>query len=91
MPFTEHIWQELSSSAELSPRQTEIVHLLFEGLADKQIASRLGIRLPTVRTHMSRLFLKLDVNDRCELLIHFFRKAKHLCGAVDCPLRKRRS
>ncbi len=57
----------LTKELTLPPRQMEIVRLLLGGLGDKQIASRLGIALPTVRTHMGRLFAKVGagIEARC--------------------------
>jgi len=75
------------AKADLSPRQDQIVALLFKGYGDKQIALELGLSLPTVRTHMTRLFGKIGVSDRCNLLIHFFKLAQTVCDSVDCPLK----
>ncbi|MBN1360477.1 MAG: helix-turn-helix transcriptional regulator [Sedimentisphaerales bacterium] len=54
---------------DLSKRQGEIVRCLLRGKSDKQISAVLGISVPTVRTHMSRLFRKFGVNDRVELIL----------------------
>lgn len=86
MPFSKSMWAQLAKETGLSPRQEQIVLLLFKGYSDKQIAHDLGIGMPTVRTHMSRLFTKLDASDRCELLIRFFKESRRLCHSVDCPL-----
>lgn len=85
--FTQREWDSLAKEFALPPRQREIAGLLFKGLGDKQIASELGIALPTVRTHMGRLFAKLDVEDRSEVLLTFFRQSRKLCASVQCPLR----
>jgi len=61
---------ELSERLKLSPRQTEIVNHVLLGSVYKQIAREMGISMATVRTHLSRLFRKLDVNDRVELIFH---------------------
>jgi DNA-binding NarL/FixJ family response regulator len=86
MPFNENMWHRLAQETKLSPRQKQIVALLFKGYSDKQIAKELDIRLPTVRTHMTRLFAKAGVCDRCELLIYFFKLGRALCSSVPCPL-----
>jgi DNA-binding NarL/FixJ family response regulator len=57
----------------LSPRQSEVLRLIFDGKNDKQVAAALKIRTPTVRTHVRRLFQRLDVNDRTQLVIETFR------------------
>jgi DNA-binding NarL/FixJ family response regulator len=61
---------ELRERLKLSPRQTEIVNHVLHGRAYKQIAGEMGISTATVRTHLSRLFRKFDVNDRVELILH---------------------
>lgn len=45
----------------LSPREREILNLVSEGLAAKQVAGRLGISEKTVEHHKGRIFRKLDV------------------------------
>ena len=52
--------------AVLSNREREILALLADGLANKQIAARLGISKNTVKTHLELLFDKLDVSSRAE-------------------------
>lgn len=81
-------WDHLTEAFALPPRQQEIVRLLFSGFGDKQIAAKLGIALPTVRTHMGRLFAKLGANDRSEVLLTLFRESRRLCASVKCPLRE---
>jgi DNA-binding NarL/FixJ family response regulator len=48
----------------LSPRETEILDLLAVGLANKEIAFRLGISEHTVKFHVTSIFTKLDVTTR---------------------------
>ena len=69
--FSETEWSKIVESLSLSPRQDEVAKSLFLGMSDKQIARELEISIPTVRTHLSRLFLKFDVQDRGELILHF--------------------
>ena len=70
--FSEQEWIQLKEDLGLAPRQAEIAKHIMHGKSDKQIAHELGISLPTVRTHMTRLFRKLDLNDRVELILHVF-------------------
>ena len=65
-------WAQLTQRLELTPRQAEIVQHLLLGKSDKQIARELGISVPTVRTHMGRLFHKLGLRDRVELILYVF-------------------
>lgn len=52
---------------ELSRREWDVADLTVQGLSDKEIAARLQISFPTVRTHISHIFQKLDVNSRVQL------------------------
>lgn len=57
----------------LTPRETEILELLAEGLRYKEIADQLFISLDTVRTHIRNIYLKLEVSNKTEA-INRFRK-----------------
>jgi DNA-binding NarL/FixJ family response regulator len=48
----------------LSPRETEILELLAEGLANRQISKRLFISEATVKTHLVHVYDKLGVDSR---------------------------
>lgn len=52
------------SKDSLSEREREIVHLASKGATDKEICSRLGLTLPTVRTYWERIRTKLGVSNR---------------------------
>jgi len=55
--------------AGLTPRERDVLHLVVEGLANKQIAQRLGIGDKTVKTHVSRVLDKLGVADRTQAAV----------------------
>jgi DNA-binding CsgD family transcriptional regulator/tetratricopeptide (TPR) repeat protein len=72
-PFTEQAAPSPSYSAlpppppapvGLTGREREVLRLLAEGLTNLQIAERLVISLPTVSTHVTSIFNKLQVNSR---------------------------
>lgn len=48
----------------ITNRQKEILHLLSQGLLNKQIASELGISANTVKAHLYEIFRHLEVNNR---------------------------
>ncbi|MEY2426677.1 MAG: hypothetical protein QOI61_2249 [Actinomycetota bacterium] len=52
--------------ADLSARETEVLQLLATGLANKQIARRLGIAERTVKAHLTSIFQALGVSDRTQ-------------------------
>lgn len=53
----------------LSPRQAEILRLLVEGKPTKLICRHLGLSEPTVKTHLSVLYRKLNVNSRTQAVV----------------------
>jgi DNA-binding NarL/FixJ family response regulator len=57
-------------SASPTPREFEIIRLLTEGKANKEIASELAITVRTVDAHRSRLMRKLGMHSLAEL-IHY--------------------
>lgn len=54
----------------LSKREMEVLKILAQGLSNQEIADQLFISLKTVKTHVSNLFNKLEVNDRTQATIY---------------------
>ena len=82
--FSDAEWTQLAAGLAFSPRQTQVVHCILRALGDKQIAGELGISIPTVRFHISAVFAKIGVQDRCELLIHVFSRFRADCRTAGC-------
>jgi DNA-binding NarL/FixJ family response regulator len=57
----------------LTGREREVLALIVEGLANKQIAVRLGIGEKTVKTHVSRVLGKLGAEDRTQAAVMALR------------------
>lgn len=51
----------------LSAREQEVARAVREGLTDKDIARRLAVGVPTVRTYLRRIFDKLGIERRSAL------------------------
>lgn len=62
----------------LTKRECEVLQLLSEGLSNRLIGQELSISEATVKQHISRMFNKLEVNDRLSLVL---KAIKH--GWVD--------
>lgn len=50
--------------AELTERELEVAHLVAEGLSNQQIAEQTFMSLATVKTHLNRINIKLDTDNR---------------------------
>ena len=53
-------------AADLTKRELEVLRLVGQGLANKQIARRLGITERTVKAHLTSVFQRLGVTDRVQ-------------------------
>ena len=56
--------------ASLSPREREIVDLVLTGARNQEIAAGLGITPGTVKVHLHRIYEKLGVGSRADLVIY---------------------
>ena len=55
--------------AELTAREREVLTLVGQGLSNREIAERLVLSPLTAKTHVARLFTKLDARDRAQLVV----------------------
>lgn len=67
--LTESEWLEISSRLHLSARESQIVRLMLCSLLQSSIAKRLRISPHTVHTHVDRVYRKVRVSGRCELVL----------------------
>jgi DNA-binding NarL/FixJ family response regulator len=68
----------------LSPREREVVSLLVKGLRNKEIAAHLHISERTVKFHVGRIFDKLCVDSRVEVLLRVAKEGL-LASSSLCP------
>jgi DNA-binding CsgD family transcriptional regulator len=66
------IWSAISRALDLSDRESEIVRLLMRDQSERVIGEELRISSHTVHTHLERLYRKLDVTSRCQVVIRVF-------------------
>jgi len=60
-------------TAELSPREKEVLDLLSQGLMYKEISEKIGVSYETVHTYIRRIYEKLQVRTRTEAVAKFLR------------------
>lgn len=62
--------------AELTERELEVAELVAEGLSNQEIAARTFMSLATVKTHLNRINIKLDTNNRVRIATTVVRAQK---------------
>ncbi len=59
---------------DLTPRELEVLKLIAEGRANREIAEELTISEKTVKNHINNIFSKLHINDRSQAMLYAIRK-----------------
>ncbi len=62
-----------NSRARPTPREVQVIQLVAEGKANKEIAAELGITLRTAETHRAKIMLKLGMHSLAELIHYAIR------------------
>lgn len=65
-------WNSIAARLPLSRRQLQIVRCIFDGLDEPAMSRQLGIATGTIHTYLDRLYKKLGVSCRCELIVRVF-------------------
>ncbi|OBR64451.1 DNA-binding response regulator [Paenibacillus oryzae] len=63
-----------SGDEDLTDREKEVLLLIADGLSNKEIAEELHISIKTVKTHVSNLLMKCELEDRTQLAVLAHRK-----------------
>jgi DNA-binding CsgD family transcriptional regulator len=76
----------LRARLRLSRREGQIVECMFRDAKESTIARRLDMSPHTLRTHIERLYRKLRVNNRMELVIRLYESFLSLICESSSPL-----
>jgi len=68
-PPVAHALASRMPDSDLSARELEVLNLLVAGKSNKDIASLLGITEATVKSHVSAILMRLNVNDRTQAVV----------------------
>jgi DNA-binding NarL/FixJ family response regulator len=62
--------KKVNKSVRMTKRESEIVELIAEGLANKEIAHKLNLSIYTVKSHVHNILEKMALNTRVQIAIH---------------------
>jgi DNA-binding CsgD family transcriptional regulator len=79
---------ELADQAKLgglTPREREVLGHISRGLSNREIAAALAVEETTIRTHVKRILMKLDLRDRVQAVIFAYETGLNQAARTPPP------
>jgi DNA-binding NarL/FixJ family response regulator len=73
---------ECAELDQVTEREREVLKLVAKGQSNAEIAAALSVSHATVKTHVSRLLMKLDARDRAQLVMIAYETGVAMPGSV---------
>jgi len=77
-------WERISESLEFTKRESDVVRGALDDKKDSSIAQELGISANTVHSHIRRVYSKLGVSSRAQLVARVLAEYKTLVSKTKC-------
>jgi DNA-binding CsgD family transcriptional regulator len=87
--FTDKAWHGIALALGIAPRELEIVRRIFDDRTEADIARELGISPHTVHTYLARIYHKLHVASRVQLVVRVVQQQNALAIAPPQARRAR--
>ena len=65
--------RDVPEPRRMTPQQSRIARLVAEGLSNAEIAERLSVEISTVKSHVSRMLQRLNIDTRQQLIAYLWR------------------
>jgi DNA-binding CsgD family transcriptional regulator len=80
-------WFFVRKSFRMSPREMDVAKLVCSGYSNDEIASRMGIKIATVKTHLRNVYRRIRVQRKLDMLLTFLDEgAKYANSASDTKM-----